>query len=97
MTDKRSRGRPRGTGKNDTVFLTMVADLMVKTPGLKYTTAMTRIVRQRTDWDAASPEAAVRRWQVKWKVQGEALLAATHERAMPKPVARIGRHSPCQT
>ncbi|TIQ26379.1 hypothetical protein [Mesorhizobium sp.] len=93
MTDERSRGRPRGTGKNDTVFLTMVADLMVKTPGLTYTTATTRIVRQRTDWDAASPKAAVRRWQVKWKVQGEALLAAAHERAMPKPVARIGRHS----
>lgn len=58
---------------------------------------MKRIVRQRTDLDAASPEAAVRRWQVKWTVHGEAFLAAAHERAAPKPVARGGHSGPRAT
>lgn len=86
MTQKRSRGRPRGTGKNDQQFLAMIADLVIKPPGMAPTTAMKRIVATRKDWNAASPEAAIRRWQEKWSKQTEALLAAAKARAEPKPV-----------
>lgn len=88
MTEKRSRGRPRGTGKDDLPFLEKVADLMVRTAGLKPTTAIKRIVAMQKNWDGASDTAVIRRWQVKWSEKGEALLAAAKRRAEQKPASR---------
>jgi hypothetical protein len=87
--EKRTRGRPRGTGKNDQQYLEKVADLMVSDSTLKRTRAMRRIIRGRKDW-GASEETLLRRWQVKWNRQAESLLTAARERAGPKLVATPG-------
>lgn len=83
MTTKRGRGRPRGTGKNDTPYLTQAANFMVADPKLKPTTAMKRVIATREDW-GESEETLLRRWQVKWKDAGSALLAVAKERANAK-------------
>jgi len=80
---KRPRGRPRGKGKNDTPALMKVADILVREPALRPTTAMRHVISTRKDWGASDP-TLLRRWQEKWKQQGEALLADTRERARPK-------------
>ena len=85
--EKRPRGRPRGSGKNDSRHLAQVADLLVREPSLTPTAAMRRIMRSCKDWDAASEPALIHRWQEKWKVNGVSLLAAAHERARPRPPA----------
>lgn len=82
--DKRSRGRPPGEGKKDTPYLVQVADLMVRDPSLKPTTAMKRIMRNRTD-GGETDETLVRRWQVKWKKNGDRFLEAARERFRPRP------------
>jgi hypothetical protein len=87
---KRPRGRPRGSGKNDSRHLVQVADLLVREPSLAPTAAMTRIMRRCKDWDAASEPALIRRWQVKWKQQGEVLLDAARDRARPAPPSSTG-------
>ncbi|MER8490246.1 hypothetical protein NKH53_18460 [Mesorhizobium australicum] len=89
MTEKRRRGRPIGTGKNDAPFLAEIADTLVRTPGLKATAAMRPIVNTRKDWVAASPEAMIRRLQAKWKVEGAKELLAARERAAPKAAPRL--------
>ncbi|TPI83484.1 hypothetical protein [Mesorhizobium sp. B2-8-9] len=81
MTEKRGRGRPEGTGKKDGPFLADMADLMIRTPKMRKTTAIRRVMAARSDWEAASPEAMVHRLQEKWKAEGEAHLAAAHKRA----------------
>ena len=81
-TSKCVRGRPRGTGKNDRAPLAQVADLMVRDASLKATTAMRRVMRSRRDW-GASDDTLLRRWQVKWKQDGDAFLAAARERVRP--------------
>jgi hypothetical protein len=78
ITEKRPRGRPRGSGKNDLPQLAQVADLLVRDPSLKPTTAMKRVMRGRKDW-AATDSTLLRRWQVKWKAIGAALLATARE------------------
>ena len=84
MTDTRPRGRPRGSGKNDTPFLAQVADLLVRDPSTKPTTAMKRVIGKRKDWQS-SDATLLRRWQVKWPQQKESLLTAARERARPRP------------
>lgn len=81
MSTQRPRGRPRGTGKNDEVFLNQVADHLVKSPALKPTTAMKRVLYSRQDWEGASEAAVLRRWQEKWKAGAETYLTAARERA----------------
>jgi len=76
---KRLRGRPRGSGKDDNHALTLVANYLVRDASLKPTTAMKRVLRTRKEW-GATDASLLRRWQVKWKTQGEALLAAAQER-----------------
>jgi hypothetical protein len=78
-TEKRPRGRPRGTGKNDTPHLAQVADLIVREPSFKPTTAMKRVMQSRKDW-GASDETLLRRWQVKWNASAVTLLAAAQDR-----------------
>jgi hypothetical protein len=80
ITEKRPRGRPRGSGKNDLPQLAQVADLLVRDPSLKPTTAMKRVMRGRKDWDATD-STLLRRWQVKWKANGAGLRATAREAA----------------
>jgi hypothetical protein len=86
--EKRRRGRPRGSGKNDAPYLAQVADFLLRDPSLKPTTAMKRVVAGRKDW-SASDETLLRRWQIKWKEQGQALMAAARERARPRPATPV--------
>jgi hypothetical protein len=85
---KRPRGRPRGTGKNDTQALMKVADILAREPALPPTTAMRRVISAGNDWKESDP-TLVRRWQEKWKQQGVSLLAAAQERARPKPAPAL--------
>lgn len=80
---KRPRGRPRGSGKNDTMILAQVADLLVANPSMKPTTAMKRVISSRTDWPETD-ETLLRRLQDKWKRDGDTMLVAARERARPK-------------
>jgi hypothetical protein len=88
---KRTRGRPRGSGKDDSRHLAKVADLLWKNPGLKATAAMTRVMKSCQNWDAASEDALIRRWQAKWRIYQHTLLAEAQYRATmpPSPVAQI--------
>jgi hypothetical protein len=88
--NKRSRGRPRGSGKNDDRHLAQVADLLVQEPSLTATAAMKRIMSNCNDWDAASEPALIRRWQSKWKLNGEALLVKARNNVYPKPASSDG-------
>jgi hypothetical protein len=81
---KRPRGRPRGSGKDDTPYFIRIADLLVHNPSMKPTAAMKLLIKERNDW-GATDATLLRRWQVKWKANGEKLLAAAHERAQPRP------------
>lgn len=90
--EKRSRGRPRGSGKNDTAMLAQVADLVTKQPALKPTTAMKRVIASAKERDA-TPETLLRRLQVKWRAQGASLLAQAKARATPKPAAMGGGYA----
>jgi hypothetical protein len=78
---KRPRGRPRGSGKDDSRHLALVADLLVRKSGLSDTAAMKDVMNSSDDWDAASDDALIRRWQAKWKIHRISLMAAAHERA----------------
>jgi hypothetical protein len=75
----RLRGRPRGSGKNDAPYLAKVAELLIGDPSLKPTSAMKRVIRCRTDWDANDP-TLLRRWQVKWKANGPSHLCTAQKR-----------------
>ena len=68
MTIKSKRGRPIGTGKNDDADLQAVADALLRTPGLRPTTAYKR-------HRPLAGDADVRRIQVKWRANADALMA----------------------
>lgn len=89
VTDKRPRGRPRGTGKDDSPYLAQVADLLVRDSALKPTTAMKRVMIGRKDWDVTDT-TLLRRWQVKWKDTGHSFLEAARKRNAPKPSTTRG-------
>jgi len=78
MTDKRPRGRPKGTGIKDERHLDAVANLIVRQPDLKKTPAISKIVQK------AFPEhqwsAAERRLLRKWNKSAEERLEAAQER-----------------
>lgn len=78
MTDKRPRGRPKGTGIKDDRHLDAIANLIVRQPGLKKTPAISQIVQM------ALPEcrwsAAERRLLRKWNKSAEERLEAAQER-----------------
>lgn len=66
-TDKRPRGRPRGTGLKDGGTLQAMAELMAEDPTLRATAAIRRVVTSPGD-------SHIRRLQVKWKAEGRQLL-----------------------
>ncbi|WP_284760463.1 hypothetical protein [Agrobacterium sp. fls2-241-TYG-188a] len=82
MTEKRMRGRPKGTGKDDLPHLIKIAELMVENRITKQTTAMrTYLVATRpTIPFQETDDTIIRRWQDKWKNDGGKLLAAAQER-----------------
>lgn len=77
--EKRKRGRPLGSCKDDSPLLRQVADILVLDKKLKPTTAIKRVL--------ASPNPSpIRRLQSKWKQDGskyvrEAQTRATHRAA----------------
>lgn len=73
-TPKRPRGRPRGTGKDDTPLLRQVAALMADDSSLKKTTAIKRVLVRTDLLPGEMLETVVRRLQHKWNVEGPALL-----------------------
>jgi hypothetical protein len=82
MTTKKRRGRPLGSGIDDSAELSQVADLLVRNPSMRPSAAMKQATRGRKGRE--TPETLLRRLQAKWKQQGESLLAAAQERARPK-------------
>lgn len=70
---KRNRGRPRGTGLDDSPTLRKVADMLAASPSIKPTAAIKRALDKPT-------ETAVRRLQGKWKDQGARYLAEARAR-----------------
>lgn len=72
-SNKRTRGRPRGTGLDDSPTLRKVADMLAADPSLKPTTAIKRALDKPT-------ETAVRRLQGKWQHQGTRYLADAQAR-----------------
>lgn len=83
--NKRGRGRPRGTGLDDSPTLKKVADLLADDPSLAPTTAMKRVLPK-------PDETTVRRLQVKWREQGAKYLADAQARraAVPAPTRGAG-------
>lgn len=82
MTTTRKRGRPAGSGIDDSRFLMEVADLMHANPALKARGAMNQVIRRHKGTSRVHSEAAMlRRLQDKWQKQGVALLAQAQRRA----------------
>jgi hypothetical protein len=71
--DKRGRGRPIGTGKDDSYTLSRVADLIAANPALRPTTAIKRVL------DTLDP-SIIRRLQVKWRAGKDEHLAQARSR-----------------
>ena len=82
MIDKRKRGRPQGSGKNDEPVLMKVARRLVRDASLKPTAAMKRVIGERKDWPE-SDETLLRRLQEKWKVAGDTYLARARREMEP--------------
>jgi hypothetical protein len=59
-----------------------VADILIRNPSIKATTAMRTIIAKRKDWPS-SDATLLRRLQVKWRQQKESLLTAARERTLP--------------
>lgn len=88
MTNKRGRGRPKGSGINDDREMRQIADMLLENPKLKPTTAMHRILRD-SRYEASTDTARIRRWQDKWKVGKELFLAEASERRSQREQAAM--------
>lgn len=86
MTEKRQRGRPKGTGKDDTAYLAKVADILVANEKLKPTTAMKQVMASKS-W-MESDSTLIRRWQEKWKATNHELMAAARQRMQHRTAAQ---------
>lgn len=81
MHTKRLRGRPAGSGIDDSRFLYEIADLLAADTHLKPTTAMRRVIKTRNGaWIAHSENAMLRRLQDKWKSHKVELVAEAKRR-----------------
>jgi hypothetical protein len=83
---KRKRGRPPGTGLDDSGTLRAMAELIAGDAHLKPTTAIKRVL-------PAPNHAEIRRLQVKWKADGPQLLAAAIARRQERYEASRRRQS----
>ncbi len=72
LTNKRSRGRPVGTGKDDAPTLARLADFILANPKMRPTTAMKRI-------DIFDP-SVIRRLQGKWRIEADHHMAQARAR-----------------
>lgn len=83
-SNKRSRGRPVGTGLDDGPTLKKVADMIVANPSLRPTTAIRRVL------DKPEP-SNIRRLQVKWKAGKAEYMAEAQARctAASTPLRRV--------
>jgi hypothetical protein len=70
---KRGRGRPVGTGIDDSGVLAAIADMLVIDIGLPIATAYKRIVHRPSD-------ANIGRIHAKWRAQKETLIAEAKQR-----------------
>jgi hypothetical protein len=86
-TTKRNRGRPRGTGLDDSPTLRKVAEMLAADPSRKPTAAIKRALDKPT-------ETAVRRLQGKWKDQGVRYLGTLRPGDRPCPRPHGGRARP---
>ena len=83
-TEKRKRGRPPGTGKDDMPLLREIAGLMVAEPGLKVATAHKRL-RRKPD---APSLADLRRIQIKFREHGPTLMSQARTRPQSRATVR---------
>lgn len=87
MTEQRkTRGRPQGSEKDDSQILAKIADLLHASPDMKATTAMRQLHR-----DAS--EADIRRWQAKWKARKVAMLNEATARVEERHRQDQARHT----
>jgi len=77
ILQKRARGRPPGTGLDDTSQLVVVADMMLADPSLKATTAMRRA------FTGIGP-SHLRRLQAKWRKGSSRFVMAAREKVRPR-------------
>jgi len=70
--NKRSRGRPVGSGKDDAPTLSRLADLILANPKMRPTTAMKRL-------DIFDP-SVIRRLQGKWRIEADHHMAQARAR-----------------
>lgn len=77
LETRRSRGRPKGSGIDDTVILTQVSALLSKQPDLKPTTAIRQL--------GISNESTIRRLRDKWR---QTASGQSHTRTLAKPVTQ---------
>lgn len=78
MTQKRTRGRPKGSGIDDARHLEAVADLLVRNRDMKKTPAIEAVVQRAFPENQFS--AAVRRLLRKWNASEPDYRAAASER-----------------
>lgn len=70
---KRQRGRPKGTGKDDTNALRAVAHMLAREPELRPMTAMKKLTGEPNG-------STIHRLMVKWRRDGSTLLAKAQDR-----------------
>ena len=76
-THQLARGRPKGTGIDDSKTLAKIADMRMENADLRVTTAYKRIDHKPSD-------ASIRRIQAKWKDSEMTLLAEAEQRKMER-------------
>jgi hypothetical protein len=80
--EKRKRGRPVGSCKDDSPLLARVADILLLSPKLKPTTAIKRVL-------ALPDPSPIRRLQSKWKQGGSNYLQQANARAQLKSTEAV--------
>jgi hypothetical protein len=84
MTNKKPRGRPRGSEKDDNCLLEAVARLLVVDETMKPTTAIKRVIAECKTCLEIDP-TLLRRLQRKWKERGIFFLTAARFKEKLRP------------
>ena len=84
MKAKNLGGRPRGTGADDRKELAAVADILVRNPDARPTTAMRSVLREAVGRHWRGADGGLRSLQRKWKEQGHQLLEEAHHRLIER-------------